>query len=402
MTNFVDWLSISQQHRPGILPIFGSDYNIRADIESGEIKRSTVVGYQHEGSYDSSLQIRSDGFCVSVSGNPSAFSRPDNLFGFTSVSDALDCVNFEVFGLGLPVLTSARNHEELESGMSVVLRRGVVRKVNREYSELHFDISSMGRTSAHSQTLLKDGRARISRVDITENLSTSGAVDFIRHLSSYFHHGRAGNLHPNGRTVDWGQGSRRIYTKYYDKAYSIGLRIKELQSLYNHNHNDNVLQHLQYLEKLKHWCEEFGIVRRETTFKSTEIIDRNLSYIEQWDNDMDNIIRPYQFHKKLHLTETTFTGVSGVLQSKGIKKTLADKAELIHTSWVNGADIKSLCGSESTYYRNRRILLLVGVDIFTECDISRLPLRVIKSEWKDIESPSWYVCPSNPKLKLVA
>jgi hypothetical protein len=406
---FVDWTSLSQSHRPGSLPVVGSEFRVSHSLETGELLRENVVGFQHEGSFDSSLHIRSDGSVVSVSGNPSGFDRPDNLFGWSSVASAVARINRELVSLGLPELNSQRAHEEMRLGSMVIFRSkppaGASRSEIRSFRP-HFD-SDNGRQAAHTDSLLPDGRSRFSRVDLTQNIATNGAMDFLRHLSTYVHHGKAGNLYPNGRTVDWGNGSRRIYIKFYDKAYDLDQKIKKLQKRLHGKHRERILDHIEYLFKLKRWCEENGIVRLEVTFKATELIDRKLIYIEAWEGEtMSNVIKPYQFHKKINLEETRFDGVSNHLLSMGlgVSERVARQAELIHTAWVNGSELMVLCGTLRNFNRYRKLLLNVGVDIKNPCDISRLTLRVHKSEYREISPPSWYSLPGNerPVLSLVA
>lgn len=393
MTNFIDWLAVHQIHDPGTVPVFGSEFRLTTNLQTGELLREQVIGFQHEGSWDTSLHIRSDGSTVAVAGNPSAFDRPDNLFGLDSVESGLNRIDDQLTRIGLPAFSAVlRPHGRIGGSVHLVpfkkgeavMREGIVCRKGW-YTE-------QGRQSALTQALLRDGRARLKRVDVTENIATNGAADFVRHLSSYVHHGKAGYLYPNGMTVEWCKGSRRIYLKYYVKAYDIGLRIKELRKKLRSREADGIDAHIAYLEKLKAWCEDHQIVRREATFKSTELIDRNLIYREQWSEDvMNNVIRPYQFHKKLNLEETRFTGIREQLERWGIPTRQARQAEMIHTSWVNGGDVKALCGSRPTFYRYRQILLGLGVDIANPCDISVLTVRAHRGEWQEIDPPSWYV-----------
>jgi hypothetical protein len=402
--NFVDWITLYQPRRPGSLPVVGSEFRVSHSLETGELIRETVVGFQHEGSFDSSLHVRCDGSAVMVSGNPSGFDRPDNLFGWRSVDTAVDRINHELVGLGLPAFDSERPHEELPLGATVLFRSKPSPGARSHNFQPHFDVDN-GRQAAHTDTMLGDERARLSRVDITENIATSGAVDFLRHLSTYVHHGKAGNLYPNGRTVDWGKGSRRAYHKYYDKGYDLEQKIKKLAKSLNSRNRVKIAEHIEYLSRLKTWCDENGVVRRESTFKSTDLIDRKLIYLESWSCEtMSNVIHPYQFHKKINIEETRFDGVSERLLSLGLSERIARQAELIHTAWVNGSDVRALCGSQPNFYRYRNHLLNVGVDIRNPCDISRLTLRVHRSEYREIEPPSWYVMPGsrNPPILKVA
>ena len=149
---------------------------------------------------------------------------------------------------------------------------------------------------------------------------------------------------------------------------------------------------MEYLEKVAEYCKEHGVVRRETSFKSIELHDRGMRHIENWTGEsMNNVIKPYQFHKKLNIEETRFDGVSEQLQRCGYDKRTANRAELVHTAWVQKKDYRKLIGSKATFYRYRKMLLAVGVDISNPCDISCLTMRAARSEWKELEMPRWYV-----------
>lgn len=408
---FVDWMTLYQARRPGTIPVAGSEFRVSHSLETGELLREQVVGFQHLGSFDSSLHVRSDGGTVLVSGNPSAFDRPDNLFGWHSVPASVDRVNRELSLLGLPEFDSFRAHEERRSGSTVAFRSLPSPAVRGSQAAVlgYFADVDNGRQSAHADAVLPDERARLTRVDLTQNLSTSDAPGFLRHLSTYVHHGKVGYLYPNGRTVEWGKGSRRIYIKYYDKAFDIQQKILKLSKSATKNckHRSKLIQHIEYLSKLMAWCEENGIVRLEVSFKSTELIDRHLIFIESWSPDvMSNVLHPYQFHEKLNISETRFQGVADWLIAGGLSERVARQAELIHTAWVNGSDVSMLCGTERNFRRYRNYLLGVGVDIKNPCDISRLVLRAHRSECREVSPPDWYVMPgqesTKPYLKIVA
>lgn len=402
---FVDWLTLYQARRPGTVPVAGSEFRVSHSLETGELLREQVVGFQHAGSFDSSLHVRSDGGTVMVSGNPSAFDRPDNLFGWHSVAASVDRINRELSLLGLPEFDSILPNEEAPRHCSVAFRAlpSPALRDGRAAILGHFD-SDNGAFAAHSESVLGDERARITRLDLTQNIATNGAVDFLRHLSTYVHHGKAGNLYPNGRTVEWGRGSRRVYIKYYDKAFDIGQKILKLSKSANsqNKNRSKLIHHIEHLSKLMAWCEEHGIVRLEVSFKSTELTDRKIYHLEKWSHElMTNIIRPYQFHEKLNIQETRFQGVYEALLASGISERIARQAELIHTSWVNGSDVQALCGTQRNFYRYRKLLLGVGVDIKNPCDISRLTLRAHRSEYREVSPPDWYKLPGMENVSFL-
>lgn len=391
---FIDWLDIYQNHPPRSLPVLGTEHRVSTSLETGELLSQVVTGYKHKGSWDTSLLLRSNGDTISCKGNPSSFDRTDNLFGHRDMLPALEVYNRQLVAHGLPIIDETIGGIS-NPGLSIKFqsyRKNLIVPKSDKFVGW-FQVNN-GQRSQYTDTWLTDNQPKLTRVDITENLATDDAMAFIRHMSMYIHHGKCGYLYPNGQTVDWG-GSRRVYTKYYNKAWDIGQKIKKLEKSLNSKHRDLIQEHIDYLKPLQKWCIDNGIVRRETSFKSTEIIDRKVQHIHNWSNEyMTNIIRPYQFHKKMRIEETSFENISDILlASGGITSRVARQAHLVHTAWVQGDDVKALCGSQRSYYRYRNLLLNVGVDIFNPCDISKLTLRVNKSEWAEIDPPSWYRMP---------
>ena len=381
---FFDWCSISQRHRPGTLPIVGTEYRSSTSLETGELVRETVTGFVHPGSFDTSLHIRSDGSAVSVSGNPSAYDRMDNLFGFSSIHECVDVINNELDRYSLPSFNSDRPQESLVPSFQFLPRSpGMVGRAGF--------VSTNGRLAARTDTLLSDDRARLSRVDLTHNLRTDDARRFLRHISTYVHHGKPGDLKPDGCSVTWGEGSRRVYIIYYDKAQDIQRKIAQLHKQKNSRHWHRIEPHIDYLTRLKCWCLENGIVRCEVKLKSTELIDRKLIHIESWDySTMTNVIRPYQFYNKLNIEQTRFDDIAEFLIERGCTPRVARQAEMIHSAWIQGKDVKKLCSTRTTFYRYRKIISLIGVDIMNPCDISRITLRASRSHYESAEPPEWY------------
>jgi hypothetical protein len=405
---FIDWLSMAQVHRPGSIALLGSEFVVSTSLETGEVVSERVKGFEHEGSFDTRLHVCCDGTSVSIKGNPSAFDRPDNVFGVRTIPEAVTVYNRVLDMLGLPLFDNTRPHEEMKSGSTVIFRpysEGPNRKGMVGYFG-GFD----GRQSAHLDKLLNDGRPRISRVDLTENLFSENARDFLRQMSGYVHHGKAGFLYPNGSTVEWGgkkqgdKGSRRVYHKYYDKGAELDKKISEFKRRSRFDPDrEKVEARLAYLVKVRDWCVENGVVRNEVSLKSTELIDRGLIYIESWSDEvMANILYPYQFHKKIKLEETRFEGIMDALMARGVSARIARQAELLHRSWINGDDIHKLSGTKSSFYRYRTLLLGFGVDIATPCDISRIAMRVNRCSYREAVPPAWYLMPGQESIKSAA
>ena len=425
---FLDWLTIHQDFRPGSIPVFGSDWVLSSPVdfadqsdfdgmafvsfinpETGELERrplswKRIRGYSHPGSYDTSIRVRSDGTRLEVSGNPSAYGRMDNLFGFREVYQAVDFYNHILTVLGLPVFIDMRG-DMVRLGLSI-------------YG--HND----GMQFAHSETVCQYGRPTITQIHLTENIETASlwvgspdeghrrdnSVDFLVQLSGYCHQGRSGYLYPNGATVDWrGRGSsrgsgcvgsRRVYHKYYIPAHKLRDVLAVLLKQKKNNKvgviDLSLNSHIAHVQTLIEHCVQVGMVRHEVELKQTELVDRNLQHIENWTNEiMTNVIYPYQFHRKLKIEETRLQDVKQFFLDFGESPRVANQCDLIHTKWVYGNDINELFTSERTFYRYRKLLLNIGVDIAVPCDISRIPLRVNKINVSESNPPNWYILPDS-------
>lgn len=225
---FIDWLSISQLHfREEPYPVFCRGVTVNYDRE-GQARHERVCSDSLTGSFDTNLQIKSDGSYIALSGNPGRYSRRDNLFGY-GVRKTFEKVNRIMLGLALPVFTS--RCDEIAG--------------NSEYSR----------------------GARISRLDITCNYTTGSegqARALIRFLASRsvarMKKGRAGD-----ESVWW------VNTRHMLKAY-----IKHIEMLKHGCSPDDPV----YL-----WCKKNGVVRVELELKRRLLSDEGLRQMENLTDD---------------------------------------------------------------------------------------------------------------------
>ncbi len=98
---FVDWVSVSQYHGGDLPEIVGS-LNFKNLDEDAPIE--SAGPRQYRGSHDSSLQVKAHNGWVRVSGNPSRWNRPDNLFGY-DLDECMAVINDHLSTLGLPPFT---------------------------------------------------------------------------------------------------------------------------------------------------------------------------------------------------------------------------------------------------------------------------------------------------------
>lgn len=100
---FIDWLTASQFHPKGGLPIVSGGLTVHYDSEGNpRFERNCAV--QHSGSYQTSIRVASDGYRVSISGNVGRFQRQDNLFGF-GIKSTIEMANRILSDFSLPPFT---------------------------------------------------------------------------------------------------------------------------------------------------------------------------------------------------------------------------------------------------------------------------------------------------------
>lgn len=338
----VDWLTAYQVDPYGKLPVFGEDLVLKYNIETGEQTARWVSGYQHEGSFDSSLRIKSDGMRLEVSGNPSHWNQEEAVYGVETVPEAIDVYNEVLGGLGLPSLQMSERTE-------IPIMRSV-----------------------HP---LREG-ARITRVDLTQNYACGrgNVVPLIRGLSSQVYRAKPGSLYPNGRTVSWGEGSHRWMFKYYDKGYELGKKPKT-----------------EPMIQLTEWANDMGIVRHELTLKAKELSELGLNRMGEWNRTvMSEKMAQYATHDRTSQGVSDFEHVSEWLQAHGYAPSYAENAQQKLLAWLAGRDVWSKM-SRATAYRYRNMLLAaVGVDIRNPCDVSKITIRVREIKMQAIVPPVWY------------
>lgn len=328
---FVDWLSIEQTHPEGGLPCVDAGCVISTDPQ-GELEWKTVRAIQHEGSFDTSIQVRSDGYRVRISGNLSRFGRPDNLFGLP-LSRCLVVAARVLAHYGLPAFTAGQ----------------------RVWNS---------RSDSYAWT-----GARISRIDLTANFA-AGSPDDAHAVMQYLgsqHAGRhTGRVLGDGETVEWGRGSRRQYWKTY-------IKYKEM---IRHNKAGHIP------ERLIQYARDNGIIRLEGTLRSNSLTDIGSAFLGDYlksDRAMSELIRLFDDR------------VSVISRAE---KTIDDLSDLPRTIRATARDY--LAGEnvadnlpKATFYRHRAQLLPYGIDIAVR---NVLPfatkLRVINVS--RLSPPDWY------------
>lgn len=335
---FCDWVSIYQRHGGNLRKLSdGAFQRIDAD---GVIQSTTLRKLQLEGSHETSLFVRCDGETVWFEGNVSRFGRPDNVFGY-SFAQCLERINVVMKALGLP-----------------------------PFSEGDRFISNWRAQPRSFWT-----GAVVTRVDMTQNFVTGSRDDayaFMRWLAGQQASRVKTGVHGEGETVDFGRGSRRVYSKAYLKA-------SELRRHASKGGNE-------YLEHLANWCDSVGLVRFETTYKATWLHSKRMNFLGAFDMKQLEI----DFIERQDVLTRASVEVEDLGQLQ--KHLLAT-----YRMWQAGDDIASKL-SRAAFYRHRRELLRYGVDIAIKSNVVPLPTRTRVIKLGPVTPPDWYELPEIERI----
>lgn len=334
---FCDWLSIYQHHPEGLAPLNdGAVFKYSAD---GELECMTLKKARIGGSHDTSVYIRCDGSTVMFEGNVSKFGRKDNLFGY-SFDQCIERVNLLLSKLNLPPFTIGNpSHRQLTNGQWEKVYSG----------------------------------ARVSRIDVTQNFcagSSSRAAAFMTWLGTQQASRMKTHVYGHGETVEFGGGSRFVYTKAYLKAAELIKHAKKLKREVDIEINGETFKGLgsakeidPYVQDLADWCDSVGLVRWESTYKSTWLIQNNQQYLGAI--DMAVIYKDFEKRKEVFTRSNIDFDDMSVLPAKLLA---------VYRMWAAGDDITSKY-SRSQFYKHRKALLGYGVDIAIRGKVTSLPIR---------------------------
>lgn len=348
--SFCDWLSIKQGYPEGNLPVINDGAFVCYDGD-GAYERTTLRKLAVEGSHETRLFVRCDGTTVEVEGNVSRLGRPDNVFGFT-FAQCLQRVNALLLGLGLPPFTEGKQFE-------VVTPNGYAK---------HWT------------------GARVNRIDLTQNFRTGSkqaAHSFMHHLAGQQAARMKTGVFGDGETVDFGRGSRRHYSKAYLKGPEILRHIAKSQKRLDSSA-------LLYLNKLADFCTNEGLVRFETTYKQTWLINNGLNFLGTFDM---NVIEA-DFRTKQEVLTRASAHVDDL--SDLPKNLLA-----VYRMWQAGDDLTEKF-SRATYFRHRRALLPYGVDIAIKSSVTQFKPRVQVIQLEPLAMPDFYAIPQPTFIRLAA
>jgi len=324
---FVDWISCHQLHPEGV-PVINDGQVIRIDADNS-IVCETGIHFKVEGSFSSSIQLRSDGKRVEFSGNIARFNRKDNLFGFT-LGDTFRRINYLVTSFGLPPFSTGSRVRFADSGVQWL-----------------------------------DG-CRVTRVDITCNYVTGShdnAEALLRVMSGHHVGRQKGSLRPDGQTIEYGSGSKLIYGKLY---------IKGSEML----HHSKRKKGRDTDPDLIDWVLSHGVVREEIELKR-EYLDRH-GLLHLGDINQDLLYDIYMQRSQLRRLD--------MVKYEDTEQ-LPNHLKATYYAWRNGEKLNL---SKASFYRHRNDLLKYGVDISIPSSVRSMPIRVRTVELAALAAPDWY------------
>jgi Phage replication protein CRI/Phage X family len=352
--SFCDWVSIYQTHQSGELTLVNDGCFVRYDAE-GAHESTTLKKLKIDGSHETGIFLRCDGSTVWFEGNVSKFARQDNVFGF-SLLQCIERINAILATVGLPPFTCGMPYR-----------------------------------SQVSDKLQYTG-ARITRLDLTNNFasgSSENSYAFMRHLSMQQASRLKTGVYGKGETVDFGRGSRRVYSKAYLKAPELLRHMKKQLKGQETNYSRSFDP---YINSLAEWCDQIGLVRFETTYKSTFLIDNHHQFLGGLDMrhlEADFVVRQDVF--------TRANCEADELASLD-KNTLS-----CYRMWQAGDDITSKY-KKSQFYKLRSALLPHGVDIAVKSNVLNFQPRVRVIKLSPCVVPDFYQlsAPNVFNLRLAA
>lgn len=281
-----------------------------------------------EGSFDSRVDLRSDGSVVEFSGNIARYGRRDNLFGY-EWPETVRRINSLLNLHSMPPFTAGKLYRFADSGWTWT-------------------------------------GARVSRIDVTMNracFSHEGMEVVLRSLAGQHVGRQKGVLSVDGGTVEYGRGSKYVYGKCYAKY----------QELIAHRRKKSGA-HVD--EEVVDFCKRLGVLREEFTLKSRFLTQRHFAYlgaITQGDL-VDVFMERTQFRRFDKVSYETFDDLPRYLRAT-------------YSSWRDGFPQGI---SRRTFYRHRSELLKYGVDISVPNNVATLPVRIRTVDVAALEAPDWY------------
>tara|TARA_R110001606_G_C15335725_1_gene646027 strand:- start:36 stop:1097 length:1062 start_codon:yes stop_codon:yes gene_type:complete len=306
----IDWLTFSVPFTHSEPISDGSIISVNPD---GDIEWNTDKRLAVRGSHESNLHVKTDRNSYNpetglftqlhLDGNPVKWLQGHNLFGTDDV-------------MGLAIETALKLYTTLA------------------LSPTEQDIN-----------ILKSGSFGLYRVDINYSFALanqSKVLQFIHAMETQAHMRHRGAGIMKGKTLYFGQKSRRWSLKMYSKGHEITSKKK--------GHQLN--RELALLPSLTSWADDK--LRIELTLRSLQLKDIKLDTASKWgDNTPLEMFKMYLGALEMSTQQD--------LTSDALSE-LPSRLKPVYELWRSGHDLRSSYSS-STFYRHRSALLKYGIDI---------------------------------------
>ena len=328
---FVDWLTVAQEHA-GTIPDISSQTQLVIDSDTGERQFESKTPFQVEGSYSTKIQLKSHHGRVSMSGNIGRLGRLDNVFGH----DLDGC-------------------------------KDICQRLLTQYDLPEFSYG--GFLQSKASEVVKNYGARFSRIDITSNYSAGNnrnAEDFLYWLGCH-KVSRSQTTSYGVAAVLWGSTNYArsiVYKKGDEIRYHLKKQKRDLSD-----------SDLKYLMMLAEWCDDIGLVRHEVKLKYRYLHQNGL---RTWILDQTDIEKVY---KKL------VKDMTGRIEVKD--KTLSSSAYATYQRYCSGENVKARL-TKTTFYRHRKEILSMGVDIATPPKVRALNIKPRFIDLQAVKMPDIY------------
>lgn len=365
----IDWVTMRQQHHAA--DIVGKNVCIWLDPASGDVLSEGVGYLSHEGSYSTAVQIRAHGGLVEWSGNPSRWGRPDNVWGYTRLSQCVHSViNHHLAQYGLPLFTTS--------------------------PEPHFGARRRQRDGIRHASMITTG-AVLTRVDLCRNLAAGdaqSAAAYIRAASSAAYRGKTPTVHPG--SVSWGS-HRNSRLKIYDKGREISDHTTRKSPAVNSNNAldyqrryNEWCDYTQYRDKLAKYLIDNGVVRQELTLGRQALRVLGLRSWDEWCDQRAYAVANERFDAMRIGCSVGLDDAYAAFVDAGHSPRRAGVLSGIVSRWYMGNPVDQGV-SRATFYRYKSdIIAAIGLDITSSPDVAVLNTRVRTVDLRSIQPPSWY------------
>jgi hypothetical protein len=403
-STFIDWLSLSQEHAEA--PEWGRVRRIDFDPLTDEILVSQMLGQQVRGSWDSALRVRCTSGRVEVSGNPSRFGRLDNLFGLTTLSECLAVYNRVLQELGLPqfeLLSCERvgGFVEPDNGAAVGATKGP--------GSLRDFQSWAEAQNPEAVRTIRSGPV-ISQIHLTRNLVAGRGGE--RLLLDWFSAQTWGRL-PFERTHDTtvvaGRRDRRML-ELYAKGPEIAEHALKWRRARAADKAEVKDEATEYLERLRDWCAERGVVRQELKLGRKFLNQSDLRHPEKWqDGTADKV------YSEQSEVQTMAAGgladyhnsVFDRLVESGETEAQAGRMAAAVSAWLSGQPWDRGLSKATRYRWMARLRKNCGVDLRRPVNVRAMAVsikpRVLDvSVMRRCDLPEWYRWAANSDTEAQA